>query len=351
MSTPNFPHPGIRVHVNSHGITVARLHYSADPEKAEGEKTYVREIDRELSPWALQQYRQMTDPNLYLQEYEIDAEATLGRRIFNFDEEASCEPSFAIDPRWTRRNALDPHPSVPHAFLWVATDPWGDRWYYREFWPSKVCYRFDNGRLAGKPGPCPDDEPVIRIRDYVEVLRYLESAENPANVWKGQAFKEQIYARVIDYAARAFGKGSSDDPEQPNFQERFEQHMAMPDIGVESCPYFEDAKKDHDVGFEMCNAGLKPFLIEGANGRMRKTARIHIFSDKCPELIYELKNVRRQVLTPVQAATKDPTGKAVEVRCHLADDFRYLEMSDPRFIDPDDRGVSDWKPRTPGIAY
>lgn len=333
MSTATFPHEGIKVHKNQHDITVLQLHYTADPEKGAGEKTFVKEITKWLPPWALKQYRQMTDPNAYLREYEIEAEATLGSRIFNLDEEASVEDSFPIDPKWTRRMSLDPHPSVPHAFLWCATDPWGDRWYYRELWPSKSCFRYDGPKLLGRPGPCPDDEPVIRIKDYVQTIKWLESVENPENCYEGKEFDEKMQARVIDYAARAFGQGTNDDAESPNFQQRYEQYMILPETRV-SCPYFEDAKKDRDVGFEMVNAGLKPRIIEGNDSKPRKYSRIHIFGDKCPELIWQLKNIRRQVLTPVQALTKDPTGKPVNVRAHMGDNIRYTEMSNPNYVQP-----------------
>jgi hypothetical protein len=183
----------------------------------------------------------------------------------------------------------------------------------------------------------------------VQTVRWLESAENPENVWNGEPFDERIYARVIDYAARAFGQGTSDDPEQPNFQRRFEQYMILPNIGV-TCPYFEDAKKDHDVGFEMVNAGLKPRLMEVANGKIRKRSRIHIFADKCPELIYQLKNIRRQVLTPAQSVTKDPTGKPVLVRMHEADCIRYLEMANPVYVQPM-QAAPRFQPLAEGLAY
>ncbi|MGA2426489.1 MAG: hypothetical protein ABSG07_21005, partial [Terriglobales bacterium] len=96
MTNPavSYPMKGIRVHTNGHGNTVLRLHYDCDPEKADGVKIFVPEINRELSPWAERQFRQMTDPNAYLREYEIEAEAALGRLIFNLDEEATCEKSF-----------------------------------------------------------------------------------------------------------------------------------------------------------------------------------------------------------------------------------------------------------------
>lgn len=243
---------------------------------------------------------------------------------------------------------LDPHPSVPHAFLWCASDPWGDRWYYRELWPSRACFRYENGLLLGKPGPCPPDDPVIRIKDYVETVKWLESSSNPENrTEQAVAFDEKIVARVIDYAARAFGKGTNDDAEQPNFQMRYEGFMQL--LGL-SCSTFEDAKKDHAVGFEVVNSGLKPREVIGNDGEKRKRSKIHIFRDKCPELIWQLKNARRQLLTPLQAESKDPTGKPIEVRLHMADDLRYIEMANPVYLKPSPQ-KSTWKPRGEGIAY
>jgi hypothetical protein len=238
---------------------------------------------------------------------------------------------------------------VPHAMLWAATDPWGDRWYYRELWPSRACYRYDGGRLYGIPGACPDDEAVMRIKDYVETVQWLESAKNPQNIDKGIPFDEKLSARVIDYAARSFGQGTNDDPEQPNFQRRFEQYMCSPELRV-SCPVFQDAKKDHDVGFEMVNAGLKPREVQGPNDTKVKRSRIHIFRDRCPELIFQLKNVRRAQLTPTQVLSQDPTGKPVAVRAHMVDNFRYLEMANPVYLNPA-APKSTWKPLADGIAY
>lgn len=344
------PHPGITVHKNQHGITCLRLHYDADPKKAAGKKTYVPEIERELSPWALQQFKAMTDPTLYLREFEIEAEATQGSLIYQMTDEATLETSFPIPQNWTRRMSLDPHPSVPHAFLWTATDPWGDRWYYRELWPSKACFRYDGQILLGKAGPCPPDDPVIRIKDYVETVKWLESSENPENVdGKGVRFDERIFIRVIDYTARAFGKGTNDDPEQPNFQVRYEQYMQLPDTRV-SAPMFQDAKKDHDVGFEMVNAGLKPRITLGSDDKPRKRSQIHIFRDKCPELIWQIKNLRRQRLTPKQATEKDPTGKPVNVRAHMCDNMRYLEMANPNYIAPP-RKHPPRQQIAPGFSY
>jgi hypothetical protein len=145
----SYEHTGIQTWQGEHGIFVMRLHYEADAEKGGGVKTFAPEVNRDLSPWALNELRNMTNPSDYLQEYEIDAEAKLGALLYQLDEDASLEDSFPIPEDWTRRMSLDPHPGIPHAFLWCATDRWNDRWYYRELWQSKICFRYENGVKLG----------------------------------------------------------------------------------------------------------------------------------------------------------------------------------------------------------
>jgi hypothetical protein len=344
----SFPYPGIETWTNQHGITVLRLHYEADPHKGQGEKVFVPEVNKWLSPWALGQFFSMTDPNAFLKEFEIDAEASLGALLFHFDEKITVEKSFPIPEHWTRRMAVDPHPGIAHAFLWVATDPWGDRWYYREMWPSKVCFRWEDGQLLGKAGPCRQDERGPYIRDYVETMKWLESEANPENrTEQDKPFDEKFYERVIDYAARAFGKGSNDDPEQENYQQRFEKYME--EMALDR-PHFDDSKKDRQVGIELVNQGLKPIEVLGNDDEYHARSRIHVFGDRCPELIFQLKNNRRQMLSPVQVERSDPTGKPVKVRNHMTDCLRYLEMCNPIFIRRE-IAIQTWEPRHEGIAF
>lgn len=344
------PFPGITVHKNKYDATVLRLHYDADPMKSTGQRVHVEQIDMDLPPWALGEFKKMTDPSLYLQEYEVVSSATLGQLIYNMHEPATIEKSFPIPPHWTRYMGLDPHPGIPHAFLWCAVDPWGDRWYYRELWPSRVCYRWNGALLIGEPGKCPDDDPVIHIKEYVEIMQWLESKENPQNVYEGVAFDEQIDKRVIDYAARSFGQGTNDDPDQPNFQQRYELYMGLPETMV-SCPVFDDAKKDHDVGFATVNEGLKPRNVVGSDDVKRTRSKIHIFGDRVPELKYQLKNIRKQQLTALQATVKDPSGQQVKVRNHQGDLIRYIEMANPVFIDHKTPHHDTARPPAEGLSY
>lgn len=318
------PYPGIKCW-ETPLATILRLHYEADPQKALGKKTHVADINMDLSPWALAEYLGQQDKGLYRQEIEIDFEATQGARVFYMEDAATLVRSKDVGPiphDWTRYYGLDPHPRVPHAHLWCAVDNYGDRWYYRELWPSKI---------YGQPGNVPEDDNRIKIKSHVETVWWLESAENPEN--QGKA--EKIYRRVIDYAARAFGQGTVDDEPQLNFQERYEKvsHEVGKEHGEPGWRMkFVDCVKDHDAGIELVNEGLKPLWVEGPNGKEIKRSRIHIFEDKCPELVYQLHTNRYPKLTPLQADTRDPMADPIQKRRHQTDNMRYIEMDKPRFI-------------------
>lgn len=332
------PYPGIRKWRTKNGAKVVELHYSADPQKGLGPQTFIADINKHLSPWALKEYNSLTSKGKYLQEYEIDPHASEGARLFELNEAATCEKSFPIPHSWTRYMALDPHPRVPHAFLWVAVDPYGDRWYYREFWPSKI---------YGMAGDIPEDDNRYKIREYCEVVKYLESAENPEN----QGETEDIYERVIDYAARSFGKGTYDN-ERPareddlNYQDRYKLESDAIDYPLR----FKDAKKDRDVGIELVNTALKPLQME-VSGQWVLRSRAHIFADKCPELVWQLKNNRYPMLTATQAAVKDPIAVPMQKRNHFTDLMRYLEMHKPQYVPKVSNVQSDYVQLHSGVNF
>lgn len=333
-----FPHPGIQVWKNQNDITILRLHYSADPEKT--------------PEWAAKQKVGMNDPAMFEQEYEISFEAKLGTLLYQFNEEATLEQSFPIPAVWTRYWSLDPHPRVPHAFLWAACDPWGDLWVYRELWPSKVCLVNSGGRIVGERGNTPEDDNRFTYRDYIETIQWLESPRNQAKCADGRAESaltdgpERIYKRVIDYAARSFQDAASDD--KRTIQEKYEgisQEVGYPF-------YFDDAVKDVDTGISLVNEWLKPREVEGKDGKFQPKSRLHIFQDKCPELIHQLKQNRYESLTPLLAERKDPEGKPIKKRNHLTDCLRYICMAEPQFIRPAGRARRQQvKPLYEGISY
>ena len=310
----SFPHTGIQAWKNPHGIAIFRLHYSADPDKT--------------PEWAAKQKAAMTNPADYEQEYEINFSAKLGTLIYQMHDEATLEPLAALPATGTEYMALDPHPRVRHAMLWLRVDHWGDAWAYREVWPSAVC---------GLPGNVPEDERQFAIKDYVETAKWLESSENPQNGGKDQ----DIYQRVIDYSARAMGKGLSDENPELNIQDRYEELSGW---------HFDDSIKDHDAGYEAVNDWLKPRDVEQSDGIFKPKSKLHIIAERCPELVHELKTNRYQQLTPLLADRQDPSGKPVAKRNHMTDCLRYLCMAGLEYV-PKRKLKSNWRPIAAGINY
>jgi hypothetical protein len=329
-----FPHPGIQTWRNSFGIKILRLHYSADPEKT--------------PEWAAKQRAGMTDPAMYEQEYEISFTAKQGANVYWLNEEATLENSFPIPSTWTRYWALDPHPRVPHAFLWIAIDPWGDAWAYRELWPSRCCLQYAGGKVVGDRGNTPEDDNRITYKDYIETVKWLESEFNTLKCSDGKReneSQERIYKRIIDYAARAFQDAASDD--KRTIQEKYE------DISRDlRYPFsFDDAIKDVDAGVETVNDWLKPRDVEGEGGKFVKKSKLHIFQDKCPELIHQLKTNRYEPASPMVAARTDPEAKPQKKRNHLTDCLKYIFMAEPEYIGPPKKVRNTWKPLYEGVAY
>ncbi|HLK54694.1 MAG TPA: hypothetical protein VKU42_14630, partial [Candidatus Angelobacter sp.] len=283
--------------------------------------------------------------------------AVAGELLFHeFTEEATLEKSFPIPAHWTRAKALDPHPRVPHAFLWLAVDPWGDGWIYRELWPSKCCLRWENGKMAGSKGNVPEDDNRFRIKDYILTVKWLESAENDLVCADGQPESahlkgkpEHIYSRVIDYAARGFFDTTDSDDER-NMQQRYEDWSVDPSVDY---PFsFDDAIKDRDTGIDMVNDWLRPRMVEMKDGEFKPKSKLHIFEDKCPELIHQLKTNRHEPLTAAMADKVDPQFKPRKKRNHLTDCLRYLAMANIVFVKPANTNkISTWSPIYKGVAY
>jgi hypothetical protein len=211
-------------------------------------------LDGKTPEWAAAQKAAMTNQADYEQEYEINFSAKLGTLIYQLHEEATLEQSFPIPKEWTRYMALDPHPRVPHAFLWIAVDTWGDAWAYRELWPSKA---------YGQKGSVPDDDNRYSIKQYVETVQWQESADNPEN-----AGPEKIFRRVIDYAARSMGQGMDERQPDLNFQDKYEE------LGNWR---FEDSIKDHETGYESVNQWLKPRDVGIARWVVSGQIPVHIY--------------------------------------------------------------------------
>lgn len=336
---------GVELWHNKFSMNIFRLHYSSDPIKGGGEKTFIPEINLWLSPWALGEYVKATDKSYYLQEYEIDFGATSGALIYSLQKEFTIEDEdFVIPAHWTRYMALDPHPGKPHAALWLAVDPYDEWWIYREYWPSPLCFRWEAGALRGSGASVTDKERAVSIEQYVECLKLLESKENPQNGGKA----ERIYKRVLDYAARGFGQSDKGGPTDSNFQKEFENAASAINYDLT----FEDAHKDRDVGILAVNNALKPRrIVDPRHGEVQRS-RLRIMKYRCPELVWQLEHNRRRKQSAQALENEDPIVKAQKKRNDETDCLRYLVISNPDYVEEiDPETESTFVPANSGIGY
>lgn len=299
------PPPGCDEWRTEQGYLITQIHYSADPGKD--------------AQWVTATKAKCPSEYIWQQEYEIDAYARSGAMMYpEFSYRVNVYEPFPIPHEWTRYMCCDPHKRRPHAFLWLAVDPWEDHWYYREYWPSKV---------YGKRGHVPEDDELWNIHQYAETLRQLEGPDidvfGPGGFADNQSKQEVIYRRIMDTHGKAIFVETHDGKDEP---ETFWDRYA--DEGFR----FFDAKKDVDAGRDTAARRLLPRDISDEHGK-RKEPVVHIFTT-LPELIWELRHNRFPILKPQQVERQDPTPKELLKRKHMTDNFRYLEMADPVYINP-----------------
>lgn len=304
------------------GPLVLRVHYSADPVKRNADWVATHKPNAPSEEW-------------WNQEQEIDFGARQGARVYpNFKDDDTClVDDFAIPESWTRYFVLDPHPGsrTPHAFLWGAMAPDDTLYIYRELWPSKS---------YGLAKNVPEDDDVWSIWHYCETVKWLESGKDDDVVFHVQGSKdkrtvkgnpknkqkEKIHQRIIDYAARGFGK-DADDPDALNYQERYEQFSA--EMGHPF--HFEDCVKDNEAAYAEVNEWLRARPSLTPDGDVQMRSRVRIFKS-CVELRFELMTNRHQMLQAHQVDTRDPQMKAIQKRNHCTDGLKYLIQAKPRFV-------------------
>lgn len=315
----NNPHKGITLSRSESGILVLRCHYSADPDK---------DPDTEKGRlWKEEGKKKAPSDEWWNQEQEIDFGARQGARVyhqFRNDDTQLVDP-FPIPQEWTRYFMLDTHPRKPHAMLWAAMSPDGDAYVYRELWPSKI---------YGTNKNIPEDDNNYPIRWYCEAVKYLESGANEMVDIGGTKIQgnpenkfgsEKIHERIIDYAARAFGK-DRDNPDAIDYQERYEKYG----LEINHPLYFEDCIKDNEANYAEVNEWLRPKPRMGKDGEIVQRSKLRIFRSLI-ELRWELVNNRIKMLMPHQVDTQDPSMRVIDKRNDLTDDLKYFCAAKPEF--------------------
>ncbi|HVN80131.1 MAG TPA: hypothetical protein VMW38_14130, partial [Terriglobia bacterium] len=217
-------------------ITVARIHYSADPEK---------DIE-----WAQRMKKTYQSPSLWDQDQEIKFDAFAGQLVFpEFQKEYTVIEPYPIPPDVTFYMGIDPHPRVPHAFLWVMVDRFETITCIRDFWPS---------RSYGIRGPIPEDDEHYTIPEYAKTCLWMEG-EIPdlaaPNGYTNNAGRKQVQNRRIgDPAAKGWHSNREMGKDEA---ETFWDSYRNENI------YLEEAKKDFQAGRDRVGELLKPQVYMG----------------------------------------------------------------------------------------
>ena len=317
------PPKGCGYYSSSRGIDVARIHYTADPLKTPA--------------WASTLKEQAVSEQMFMQEMEIEANAQSGAKLFpKFNREYTVVEPFPIPHDWTRYMAGDPHPRVPHAWLWMAVSPYDDFFVYREYWPSKV---------YAKRGSIPEDDDSFEIDDYAKAIKFMESSASTVFGVNGLADNggkdEKIHRRIMDYTAKAW-MAEITKGKQGNVS--FWDSYRKQGIVCDEC------EKDTEASIDIINTKLRPRTVIGPDGKKREQSQILIFNT-CPELIFELDTNRFPALTPHQQEIKDPSDKPMQKRRHLSDNLRYLMLSRPTYLDPNRPRLKPVKKIAKGVSY
>jgi hypothetical protein len=313
------------------GITICQILYSADPAK-----------DNE---WLKAQEKKSADnPAGFQQEILINFAAYAGQRVFpNFHKGINvqrcwkwgCPVRCPIPHHFTRYFCCDPHPRVPHAHLWMAVSPEGFHIYYRESWLSRIYARM---------GAVPEDDKRYTILDYAQLIKRLESKEidffHSGGYANNDGADEHIEVRFMDPYGKAVAADREDGKESAKtFWDRY----------LEEGIHCIEAKKDFDVSVEKVNARLRPARYQGPDD-VASERPVIIVLDVCPELILELEQNRYPKLSPEQAAKRDPDEKPLQMRKHMTDNMRYIEIFDPVYIDRS-HSTPSVRTLTGGVSY
>lgn len=215
----------------------------------------------------------------------------------SFNKEVNVVPHeslpFVKDPKYkcTRYMAIDPAGQKNWFLLWVAVDPAGTRWVYRE-WPDYDDWALAGNTVEGKPGPATKGSSK-GIREYVELIRQLEG-------------DEEIYERFIDPRLGNSEKQSMDGATTIISDLDDADMTVIPAPGV-----------DIEDGLQRINNLLaydeaKP--IDSLNA-----PRLYV-SDRCMNFIYAMTEYTAK--GGKNEATKDPI-----------DCLRYIEVSNPEYYE------------------
>ena len=313
---------GFSVKRKANGIPVGRIHYSADPDRdpatSLGKLWYEmkrKEYDSNKSGWD--------------REYEIIDEAGGGERIFadiltRYGHMIVIrDPKWAPNPEWGVVGGFDHGGTNPTCLLKCYIDSDGNRYFAGEFYRYKT-KDWDNtisSNARAITGRELDENKKLvpakildaggKLIGYVERFPDLDKMRwingDPSIFWDTVPTPEgQLVAAAAIYAGlglkmRSFEGERSDLAFVQRLQDDLwgNLHSQRPKVFI-VCRNESDARQP----------GTHPY--------------------DCPNLLWELKRIRRAEMTSRQLMTQNQTEKIVDKDNHAWDPFKYINMAFPK---------------------
>ena len=296
------------------GLPVFFLHYTADPDRAKPE-------------WKTEERKKYTSEGSWQREQELVFSAGGGERLFadiltRWGHKIIIDPEsgFHAPPNWKGIGGFDVGKANPTAALVGCVDFEGCIYILREYY---------------QPGLAPKQHvPALQqLKGFLD--ENMEIYADPSIFYKTQAQNDGTFKAISEMYDEAGVSNLFKAPENNELlgMERILSHWMNLDEHEPTlkivCP-----KRLQDIG--------KP--VYG------------VHNEGCPNLLWELRRARREQLTAVQLANRNPSEKIVDINNHLRDCLKYLCLTLPAPTRKSyDQRVAErvdklWKTRTPTEA-
>jgi hypothetical protein len=275
------------------GICALTLHYTADPDRARPE-------------WKETERRKYTSESKWQSEQEIVFGAGGGERLFAeilnryghkilIDQE---ESGFRPAPGWEYFGGFDYGKASPTAALVGCTDYDGTIYILREYYV---------------PGLSPKQH--VPYLQQLQGFQSVDAQGRPIPIYSDPSIFYNTSPQV-DGTFKAIAWLYADDGIE-NLVSAPEKHELL---GMERI-------LSHWMNLDQQEPTLK--IVCPKEKQNLGSPQFGVHNEGCPNLLWELRRTRRQELTPIQLATKNPTEKIVDKQNHLRDCLKYMILALP----------------------
>ncbi|HEV2987385.1 MAG TPA: hypothetical protein VG759_03010 [Candidatus Angelobacter sp.] len=275
--------PGLTQRRTRQGAAVLRLHYSADPERG--------------PQWAAQERKKYSSQGAWDREQEIIHEAGGGERIFAevfsqwSDRIIIDSENFQPSPYWKRIGGFDHGRANPTAALVGYVDFDGVIYLTGEYYQPGLSPRQHRTFLEGLHG-------FLQAEVYADPSIFYQTQAQGDGSFRAIA---ELYNEVgITHLIPAAQNGEL--------------------LGMERI-------LSHWSNLDAREPTLKIVCPRNLRDIQRPMYGLH--NNGCPNLLWELRQARREELTATQLLHRNPTERIVDKNNHLRDCLKYLCLSNP----------------------